>query len=89
MIPAGPPQPVYSVNQPVLVQAGLVPRLPPFILVVAFVAFLALIAEIDSMSRYAGRVTSTYTGRSGGNLLQRLIVAVAIAGGVGLLYYLS
>lgn len=92
VVPAGPPQPVYPVPKPpVVVQAGLVPKLPlpPFILVVAFIAFLWLIAEIDGMGRHAAKVTETYTGRGGGNVLQKLIVAVSIAGAIGLCYSIS
>jgi hypothetical protein len=79
--------PAPPVMIPVL--AGPVPRFPSFFVVVAFVAFLGLIAEIDSMSKYAGRMSSKYAGSGGGLALQKIIVLAVIAGGIGLIFFLS
>lgn len=79
-LPKPPPIP-----QPVQSQPGLVPRFPPFMFVIAFVVFLAVIAEVDSMSRTMGRMTSRYTGASAGSVLRVIIILVCLAGGVILL----
>jgi len=58
---------------------------PPIVLILAFVAFLMLIAEVDSMSRYVGSSSSRYAGKTGGVALQKLIVFGSIAGVLGFL----
>src|ERR1700686_1950428 len=55
--------------QSVQPQVGLVPRFPPFIFVIAFVIFLAAIAEVDTWSKTASKLSSKYTGTQGASVL--------------------
>lgn len=65
------------------------PKLPSWIIIFSFVAFLALIAEVDSMSKYVGRTSTKYAGASGGNVLQRGFILALIAGLVCVIFFLS
>jgi hypothetical protein len=84
----GPPKPP-PIPQPVQSQPGPVLRFPPLMIVFAFVVFLAVIAEVDSMSKSMGRMTSRYTGASAGSVLRIVIILLCLAGGVVLLGALS
>jgi hypothetical protein len=55
-----------------------------------FLSFLAIISEVDWMSKYAGRMSTRYTGAGPGSLVIRSIfVAVTIAGGTGFIWILG
>jgi hypothetical protein len=68
---------------------GVVPLLPSWFVIVSLVLILAIIAEVDSMSKHFGNVSAQYAGPGGGTISQKAIGLVAIAGGAGLLYYMS
>jgi hypothetical protein len=97
MVPIGtpirPPGPAQGIGpQPIVTAAPLfipAPRLPSWKLALAFLCFLALIAEVDWMSKYAGRLSTRYAGSGGGSMLRSAIVVLTLAGGVGLIWVLS
>lgn len=65
---------------------GMAPRLPPWIVIAALVAFLGIVAEVDSMTKTAGRMSFPY---GVGTALQKVIVLATLAGGVGLIFLMS
>ena len=64
---------------------GVAPRLPSWIVIMGLVTILAIIAEVDSMSKDAGMISTPY----GGPVLQNVIGLATLAGGVGLLFFIS
>ena len=73
----------------VLPQIGVAPKLPSWVIITAFVAFLGLIAEVDSLSKYAGSISTRYTGAGGGTIFQKAIVLAALAAAVGIIFFIS
>jgi len=84
-MPTIPPTLVAAPIQPIFFG----PQMPSVFIVVAFIAFLYVIAEVDTWSKRAGKVTTRYAGVGGGSMLQMMIVLVMIGAGVGLLFALS
>lgn len=68
---------------------GVAPLLPSWFVIVGLVAILSIIAELDSMSKYAGSISSQYAGPGGATILQKAIGLTTLVGGAGLLYFLS
>lgn len=89
VLPPSIPKPAPLPNPATSPPPVLNPKFPPLVLVLAFVAFLMLIAEVDTMSRYLGSTTTRYTGKTGGMALQKLIVFGSIAGGIGVLIFVA
>jgi hypothetical protein len=81
--------PSFSPPPKVLPQIGVAPKLPSWIIISGFVALLGLIAEVDSMSKYAGSISTRYAGAGGGTIFQKAIVLVALAGAAGIMFLLS
>jgi hypothetical protein len=75
--------------QPTQPPVGLIPRFPPVFFVIAFVVFLAAIAEVDTWSKTASKLSSKYTGTQAGSLLRFIIIVACLAGAVFLLACLA
>jgi hypothetical protein len=83
---------IPSANSPspiILPQIGIAPKLPSWIIIGGFVLFLGAIAEVDSWSKYAGNVSTRYTGAGGGIISQKAVILIALAGAVGVIFFLS
>jgi hypothetical protein len=74
---------------PAIIPVGIAPRFPSWIIVAIIVAAFALVAEIDSMSKYAGRISTKYGFVGGDAVLQKAIVTLIIAVGVVVIFLMS
>jgi hypothetical protein len=71
-------RPPPAVTSPV----GVAPLLPSWFVIMSLVLIFAIIAEV-------GNISAQYTGPVGGAILQKAIGLAVLAGGAGLLFFMS